>query len=205
MTIESRPIDAKALSDKIHEYMRDCPNATARLTACRAILSMLGDENQTPTQVEFFPDSAKMVPLSINQLKKMVGMPVWVECLSPKKYESPPVGWRIVEKSIMGRIGVWNEESCFAERDYRKDWIAYTAKRIDREAWEPCEWCGEWIGGDCRPREQDAGYKLYAGYCKQVAADDFYEDETEELNYCPICGRPITDQAWAELEKRLRG
>ena len=60
MTIESRPIDAKALSDKIHEYMRDYPNATARLTACRAILSMLGDENQTPTQVEFFPDSAKM-------------------------------------------------------------------------------------------------------------------------------------------------
>lgn len=49
MTIESRPIDAKALSDKIHEYMRDYPNATARLTACRAILSMLGDENQTPT------------------------------------------------------------------------------------------------------------------------------------------------------------
>lgn len=60
MTIESRPIDAKALSDKIHEYMRDYPNATARLTACRAILSMLGDENQTPTHVEFFPDSAKM-------------------------------------------------------------------------------------------------------------------------------------------------
>ena len=35
------------------------PNATARLIACRAILSMLGDDNQTPTQVEFFPDSAK--------------------------------------------------------------------------------------------------------------------------------------------------
>ena len=76
---------------------------------------------------------------------------------------------------------------------------------IDREAWEPCEWCGEWIGGDCRPKEQDVGYKLYAGYCKQVAADDFYEDETEELNYCPICGRPMTPEAWAELEKRLRG
>lgn len=58
MTIKSRPIDAKALSDKIHEYMRNFPNATARLTACRAILSMLGDENQTPTQVEYFPDSA---------------------------------------------------------------------------------------------------------------------------------------------------
>ena len=81
----------------------------------------------------------------------------------------------------------------------------YPPAHIDREAWEPCEWCGEWIGGDCSPREQDAGYKLYAGYCKQVAADDFYEDETEELNYCPICGRPLTEEAWAEMEKRMRG
>lgn len=67
MTIKSRPIDAKVLSDKIHEYMRDYPNATARLSACRAILSMLGDENQTPTRVEFSPDSAKMVPLKSNE------------------------------------------------------------------------------------------------------------------------------------------
>lgn len=179
MTIESRPIDAKALSDKIHEYMRDYPNATARLTACRAILSMLGDENQTPTQVEFFPDSAKMVPLTIKQLKKMVGMPVWVECLSPKKYESPPVGWRIVEKSIMGRIGVWNGASCFSERDYKKDWIAYTEKRIDSEKWEPCM--------NCQDIEKLAKHiKCWP-------------------SYCPVCGRPLTDQAWDELEKRLRG
>lgn len=67
MTIKSRPIDAKVLSDKIHEYMRDYPNATARLSAGRAILSMLGDENQTPTRVEFSPDSAKMVPLKSNE------------------------------------------------------------------------------------------------------------------------------------------
>lgn len=44
MGIKTRPIDTKTLSDKIREYMRDYPNATARLTACRAILSMLGKE-----------------------------------------------------------------------------------------------------------------------------------------------------------------
>lgn len=49
MTNKIRPIDANTLSRKIREYMADFPTATARLTACRAILSMLGDENQTPT------------------------------------------------------------------------------------------------------------------------------------------------------------
>lgn len=24
-------------------------------------------------------------------------------------------------------------------------------------------------------------------------------------SYCPVCGRPLTEQAWADLEKRLRG
>lgn len=104
MTIKSRPIDAKALSDKIHEYMRDFPNATARLTACRAILSMLGDENQTPTMSSF---------------------------------------------------------------------------HIDREKWEPCL--------NCQDIEKLAKHiKCWP-------------------SYCPVCGRPLTDQAWDELEKRLRG
>lgn len=65
---------------------------------------------------------------------------------------------------------------------------------IDREAWETCEWCGD-LG--------DSRYKLYAGFCMQKAADDIYEEETEKLNYCPKCGRPLTEEAWARLEKRL--
>lgn len=27
----------------------------------------------------------------------------------------------------------------------------------------------------------------------------------KKLEYCPICGRPLTSEAWAMLEKRLRG
>lgn len=69
----------------------------------------------------------------------------------------------------------------------------------------PCEFCGEWIGGDCTPREKDAGYKIYAGYTKQVAVDDFWEDETENLNFCPVCGRPLTDEAVEIVMERLEG
>ena len=44
-----RPIDANVAVRKIREYMENFTNAHTRLAACRAILSMLGDENQIPT------------------------------------------------------------------------------------------------------------------------------------------------------------
>ena len=49
MKNEVRPIDANALAVKIREYMANYPHAKTRLAACRALLSMLGDEGQTPT------------------------------------------------------------------------------------------------------------------------------------------------------------
>ena len=44
-----RLIDANLAMRKIREYMEDYPNATARLAACRACLSILGDKQQVPT------------------------------------------------------------------------------------------------------------------------------------------------------------
>ena len=58
-----RPIDANALARRIREYMDDFLNATTRLATCRAILSMLGDENQTPT----------LRPITRQQVEKMRG------------------------------------------------------------------------------------------------------------------------------------
>ena len=59
----TRPIDANNLARKIREYMDDFPNATTRLVTCRVILSMLGDENQTPT----------LRPITREQVGKMRG------------------------------------------------------------------------------------------------------------------------------------
>jgi uncharacterized paraquat-inducible protein A len=56
---------------------------------------------------------------------------------------------------------------------------AKTLSDIDREKWEPCL--------NCQDIEKLAKHiKCWP-------------------SYCPACGRPLTDQAWAELEKRLRG
>ena len=63
MTKKIRPVDANNLARRIREYMDDFPNATTRLATCRAILSMLGDEKQTPT----------LRPVSRKQVEKMRG------------------------------------------------------------------------------------------------------------------------------------
>lgn len=147
--------------------------------------------------IDHFPDTTKMVPLTINQLlelgeKAENGKKIIVYC-------TPLNDWCKVFKYGIMFFGTedyrsWRE----VEETYGRDWLsyAYTTAHIDREAWEPCEWCEEY--GNSR-------YKLYAGYCMQKAADDIYEEETEELNYCPKCGRPLTEDALAELEKRLMG
>ena len=142
-------------------------------------------------------------PLTLEQMRKMDGRPVWVKLIGKNKGRKE--GWTIIYNDDgYAAVQRWTQFPLWY-KDYGKTWLAYdySPTYIDRKSWEPCEWCGEWIGGECNPRERDAGYKLYAGYCKQVAADDFIEDETDELSYCPKCGRPLTDEAWDELGKRM--
>ena len=60
---------------------------------------------------------------------------------------------------------------------------------IDRSKWEYCLTCR-----DLRylPYEVCAGIKMLGG--SEIGA-----------SFCPSCGRPLTEEAWAELERRLRG
>lgn len=72
---------------------------------------------------------------------------------------------------------------------------------IDREAWEPCE-C-------CKPSEN--GLDPYGGHYFQIDGREIYYNDTddgwegEEINFCPWCARPLTEEAWAMLEKRIGG
>lgn len=72
---------------------------------------------------------------------------------------------------------------------------AYPPARIDREAWKPCECCN--------------GAKYVYGQASAVVPNGDkgqIEKEVEgDFDYCPECGRPLTPEAWAMLEKRLRG
>ena len=139
-------------------------------------------------------------PLTLEQLRVMDGQPVWVKCLNSKKYISPPVGWRILEKSITGRIGVWDGENCLIERNYGTDWLAYTyhPAHIDREAWEPCAKC---VGcGNCY-------YFLYdddeypCNKCLKESTDKNQYPKFEPIGFCKHCGRPLTEDAWASWRR----
>lgn len=62
--------------------------------------------------------------------------------------------------------------------------------RLDRSAWEPCDFCG---------KELD-------DYPYIVAHNDYDESNTcYTPAFCPVCGRPLDDAAWEMLEKRLEG
>lgn len=96
-----------------------------------------------------------------------------------------------------------------------KNYPEHAAPRLDRSAWEPCEFC----------REQDREvYKTqdYPGLCSfEVAQDGTDEIVVNAYNhntpltedicfsfpvlFCPKCGRPLTDSAWDMLERRLAG
>ena len=64
---------------------------------------------------------------------------------------------------------------------------------LDRSRWEGCEYCNEtqWLGG------------LISGTI--TAEVNFKTNKDVTFLYCPICGRPLTEDAWAELERRIKG
>lgn len=187
MEKEVRPIDANALAAKIREYMADYPHAETRLETCRVVLSMLGDEGQTPTILQ--PTCNNVAtdckPLTIDQLREI------------------PHG-KIKDSTLQSICDRANE-------------IARKPAHIDWKAWgKPCSVCG----GKTTLYQQTNTTKLfvctfgkaatlvtecvdcppYADCCmKDVSANSAFK-----IKFCPECGRPLTEEARAELEKRLQ-
>ena len=72
---------------------------------------------------------------------------------------------------------------------------AYPTAHIDREKWEPCDAC--------------SNAKHIVGLALAIMDDGSdHRIDTKmncEYSFCPNCGRPLTDEAWAELERRVCG
>lgn len=80
-------------------------------------------------------------------------------------------------------------------RGYRDCAKAMERKRIDREACG-CPYCTPDAEGYVRKFGAFSIHDgmLETGHCKP-----------QEIKYCPHCSRQLTEEAWDELEKRLRG
>lgn len=50
--------------------------------------------------------------------------------------------------------------------------------KMDRSRWDGCDWC--------------------TGFCPEVTGDKHWD-----YRFCPKCGRPLTEEAWAELARRI--
>lgn len=146
---------------------------------------------------DHFRGLAKMVPLTLEQLREMDGDPVWI-------VESPDWGhWELSEDAedyICDRdtdlYGLTYPDPDGKAGLHKLGWLAYAYQpsHIDREAWEPCEAC---ISGHLDAVGFDGRVYLCGGIGKPP--------KNERFQFCPKCGRPRTEEDWAELEKRLRG
>lgn len=164
---------------------------------------------------DHFPGKTKMVPLTLEQLREMDGQPVWVE------FEDRSGGlWGIVHISVFEQIVFPDGLHCtIGQPYYGKIYkaYAYPPAHIDMEAWEkPCGMCGgkttlyqhtnttklfmNTFGEAATLVTECMACPPYADCCmKGISANSAFK-----INFCPECGRPLTEEARAELEKRLR-
>lgn len=192
-------------------YTKKCIDAhNLAISALR--LALTGDH---------FPDLTKMVPLTLEELRKMSGQPVWVKVIGKTGIRCD--GWCEVEIREKDTFAyVWwpgsEVEDISKIEDYGKAWVcyAYPPAHIDREAWEkPCDMCRgkkalyqhtnttklfmNTFGEAATLVTECMACPPYADCCmKGISANSAFK-----INFCPECGRPLTPEAWAELEKRM--
>lgn len=139
-------------------------------------------------------------PLTWEQLQKMDGKPVW-----SKKHRE----WFLLCIKDDGRLMMYDRNGFFLPVQDAIDYglYSYAPPHLDRDAWEPCELCKR--KGEPDPCYKDGCFRENAPQC-DYRCDKFLEWRSVErrlrnAEFCPECGRPLTDAAWAELERRVLG
>ena len=122
-------------------------------------------------------------PLTMEQLRGMDGQEIKIVVIE----ENITLSGKVLEK----REFVSGEDRCkYMFSSFGETWIAYAypPAHIDREAWT-----SEWINsipalgaGDLETRCKSCGNLVLF-----------------ETDFCPYCGKAMTEEAWAELEKRM--
>lgn len=63
---------------------------------------------------------------------------------------------------------------------------------LDRSQWEECDTCNNTPG-------------IMFGVVTMSVGKRFLSIEDHSFQFCPECGKPLTEEAWAELEQRIGG
>lgn len=193
MKNEVRPIDANATIEALRANFQQ-----GSWYGCKEPCYQIAEDTiaEMPTLTDHFPNLKKMIPLTLEQLREMDGQPVWIQNIEePNKSQWRLCHWDRGKYLVLQGISVKG----YLLEEYGESWLAYAypPAHIDREAWEPCEFCGKADFGEY-------GFEIGRSYVKIACAIGSWRFQTEEqFHFCPECGRPLTEEAWAELEKRM--
>lgn len=153
---------------------------------------------------DHFPDPTKMIPLTLEQLRKMRGKWVWLVISG----EDGVTGWAFVSGHEISTFFGYDSDkhvvkATFSFEENGKEFFAYAypPAHIDREAWT-----AEWreLHGDKMVGPDDCGDDVYRHYHYSVCTS-CGKGSAVKSNFCPVCGKAMTPEACAELEKRTGG
>ena len=134
-------------------------------------------------------------PLTLDQLCRIEGKKVLIYRM--KSTEPLEPGTVKMNGDVLGDNGTLAYHEL-----YLLTWAAfsYPTANINREAWM-AKWVedGECNHKPCRVRDREKWKKYKCSKCGYKAG------RRTGQKFCPSCGRAMTPEAWAELEKRVRG
>ena len=136
---------------------------------------------------DHLPDVTKMMPLTLEQLRQMEKpTPVWAKP-EKKTIEAWDGYWCICHR---GHIITPGMVSMHADKMNGVTFYAYPTAHIDLEAWT-----AEWV-------DNDESEEMMCKCSKCGYPVSYFWGKT---GFCPGCGKAMTPEARAMLEKRLRG
>lgn len=73
-----------------------------------------------------------------------------------------------------------------------------TRAKLDRSRWEGCQECTLQSCGTCVSYD-------HRNTGDQCTTSCIKHSKHKPVKFCKNCGRPLTEEAWAEMERRLNG
>ena len=129
-------------------------------------------------------------PLTVERLREMDGKPVWIEDVNRWRFVSIPEAGQFKNTPFV-LLRKQDEQFGWQKENSELAVYSYPPAHNDRS-----EWTAEWIYDDCEFNLP----KCSACGCRSKDAHYGHKN-----NFCPKCGRAMTEKAWVELERRLRG